>query len=109
MPPSLRELEEFGVPPEWSSVVEVPSHDGATYSWHVLQRPGTSDNAPVVLCLHGNPTWSFLWSRLFHELKSDVRLIAPDHLAMGYSQNTGHRTYETRVKDIEDLLRALNI
>jgi acyl-coenzyme A synthetase/AMP-(fatty) acid ligase/pimeloyl-ACP methyl ester carboxylesterase len=50
-----------------------------------------------------------LWSRLFHELKSDVRLIAPDHLAMGYSQNTGPRTYETRVKDIEDLLRALNI
>ena len=109
MPPSRRELEEFGVPPDWSSVVEVPSHDGATYSWHVLQRPGTSDNAPVVLCLHGNPTWSFLWSRLFHELKSDVRLIAPDHLAMGYSQNTGPRTYETRVKDIEDLLRALNI
>ena len=109
MPPSRRELEEFGVPPEWSSVVEVPSHDGATYSWHVLQRPGTSENAPVVLCLHGNPTWSFLWSRLFHELKSNVRLIAPDHLAMGYSQNTGPRTYETRVKDIGDLLRALNI
>lgn len=109
MPPSRRELEEFGVPPEWSSVVEVPSHDGATYSWHVLQRPGTSENAPVVLCLHGNPTWSFLWSRLFHELKSDVRLIAPDHLAMGYSQNSGPRTYETRVKDIEDLLRELNI
>lgn len=109
MPPSRRELEEFGVPPEWSSVVEVPSHDGATYSWHVLQRPGTSNNAPVVLCLHGNPTWSFLWSRLFHELKSNVRLIAPDHLAMGYSQNTGSRNYETRVKDIEDLLRAINI
>ena len=109
MPPSRRELEEFGVPPEWSSVVEVPSHDGATYSWHVLQRPGTSENAPVVLCLHGNPTWSFLWSRLFHELKSDVRLIAPDHLSMGYSQNTGPRSYETRVKDIEDLLRTLNV
>ena len=109
MPPSRRELENIGVPPEWSSVVEVPSHDGATYSWHVLQRPGTSENAPVVLCLHGNPTWSFLWSRLFHELNSDVRIIAPDHLAMGYSQNTGPRSYETRVKDIEDLLRALNI
>lgn len=109
MPPSRRELEEFGMPLEWSSVVEVPSHDGATYSWHVLQRPGTSENAPVVLCLHGNPTWSFLWSRLFHELKSDVRLIAPDHLAMGYSQNTGPRHFETRVKDIEDLLRTLNI
>ena len=109
MPPSRRELEEFGVLPEWSNVVEVPSHDGATYAWHVLQRPGTSENAPVVLCLHGNPTWSFLWSRLFHELKSDVRLIAPDHLSMGYSENTGPRSYATRVKDIEDLLRALNI
>ena len=109
MPPSRRELEEFGVLPEWSNVVEVPSHDGATYAWHVLQRPGTSENAPVVLCLHGNPTWSFLWSRLFHELKSDVRIIAPDHLSMGYSQNTGPRSYATRVKDIEDLLRALNI
>ncbi len=109
MPPSRRELEQFGVRPEWSTVVEVPSHNGATYAWHVLQRPGSSEHAPVVLCLHGNPTWSFLWSRLFHELKSDVRLIAPDQLAMGYSENIGPRSYETRVKDIEDLLRALNI
>lgn len=109
MPPSRRVLEQIGVPPEWSSVVEVPSHDGAAYSWHVLQRPGTIENAPVVLCLHGNPTWSFLWSRLFHELSSDIRIIAPDHLAMGYSQNTGPRSFETRIKDIEDLLRALNI
>lgn len=109
MPPSRRVLEQIGVPPECSSVVEVPSHDGAAYSWHVLQRPGTIENAPVVLCLHGNPTWSFLWSRLFHELSSDIRIIAPDHLAMGYSQNTGPRSFETRIKDIEDLLRALNI
>jgi len=87
----------------------VPSHDGTTHQWHLLDRPGTNKDAPVVLCLHGNPTWSFLWSRLLNELNSDFRVIAPDHLSMGFSEQVPTRTYRDRVSDINDLVNSLNI
>ena len=87
----------------------MPSHHGATHQWHLLDRPGTNQDAPVVLCLHGNPTWSFLWSRLLNELNSDFRVIAPDHLSMGFSEQVSTRTYRDRVSDINDLVNALNI
>lgn len=93
----------------WSRTVEVPSHDGAVHHWRVLDRPGTSDANPVILCLHGNPTWSYLWSRFLSELQPEYRVIAPDQLSMGYSDHVAPRTYKERVADIADLLRALHI
>ncbi len=103
-------LKEFGLDPAWSRTVDVPSHDGSTYQWHVLDRAavGGSDGVTFV-CLHGNPTWSFLWSRLLHELSPSHRVIAPDQLSMGYSQRVGARSYRDRVRDIDDLLRALDV
>lgn len=107
--PPVADFATFGIDPSWSRTVNVPSHDGATHQWHLLDRPGTNQDAPVVLCLHGNPTWSFLWSRLLNELNSDFRVIAPDHLSMGFSDQVSTRTYRDRVSDINDLVNALNI
>lgn len=42
-------------------------------------------DAPVVLCLHGNPTWSFYWRALVRGLCDRWRVIAPDHLGCGLS------------------------
>ena len=108
-PPLVADLATFGIDPLWSRTVNVPSHDGTTHQWHLLDRPGTNRDAPVVLCLHGNPTWSFLWSRLLNELSSDFRVIAPDHLSMGFSEQVPTRTYRDRVSDINDLVNSLNI
>ena len=108
-PPLVADLATFGIDPSWSRTVNVPSHDGTTHQWHLLDRPGTNKDAPVVLCLHGNPTWSFLWSRLLNELNSDFRVIAPDHLSMGFSEQVPTRTYRDRVSDINDLVNSLNI
>ena len=108
-PPLVADLATFGIDPLWSRTVNVPSHDGTTHQWHLLDRPGTNKDAPVVLCLHGNPTWSFLWSRLLNELNSDFRVIAPDHLSMGFSEQVPTRTYRDRVSDINDLVNSLNI
>ena len=108
-PPLVADLATFGIDPSWSRTVNVPSHDGTTHQWHLLDRPGTNKDAPVVLCLHGNPTWSFLWSRLLHELNSEFRVIAPDHLSMGFSEQVPTRTYRDRVSDINDLVNSLNL
>jgi len=107
--PLVADSATFGLDPLWSRSIDVPSHDGTSHRWHLLDRPGTKTEAPVVLCLHGNPTWSFLWSRLLNELNSDFRIIAPDHLSMGLSDQVTSRTYRDRVADINDLVLALNI
>ncbi len=107
--PSAADLAAFGLDPSWSRTIEVPGHDGAPRRWHVLDRPGRSATAPTVLCLHGNPTWSFLWSRLLRELDPACRVIAPDQLSMGYSAHVGARRYVDRVADVHDLVQALGL
>ena len=107
--PSAQLLGEIGLDPSWSHTVEVPSHDGQIHRWHYLDRPGLSNDLPTVLCLHGNPTWSFLWSRLFTELNEKFRVVAPDHLSMGFSEQVGPRRYRDRVADINDFVNALGM
>jgi len=107
--PSAQLLGEIGLHPSWSHIVEVPSHDGKKHRWHYLDRPGLSNDLPTVLCLHGNPTWSFLWSRLFTELNEKFRVVAPDHLSMGFSDQVGPRRYRDRIADINDFVNALGM
>lgn len=49
-------------------------------------------NGPVILLLHGNPTWSFLYRKIIDALKEDFRLIAPDYPGFGLS--TAPQPYE---------------
>ncbi len=39
----------------------------------------------VILCVHGNPTWSFYWRSVIERFGSRVRVIAVDHLGCGRS------------------------
>ncbi|MGB5373867.1 MAG: alpha/beta fold hydrolase [Polyangiales bacterium] len=69
--------------------------------------------APVVLMLHGNPTWSFYWRRLILALRTSHRVIAPDHIGCGKSDKPGDDTYSyrlaQRVEDIEALVDQLGL
>lgn len=40
---------------------------------------------PVLLLLHGNPTWSFLYRKMIPLLKTHFRVIAPDYPGFGLS------------------------
>lgn len=105
--PVAADLAAWGVDAAWSRTIHVPSHDGGSHRWHVLDRPG--DGGATVVCLHGNPTWSVLWSRVLRELHPAMRVIAPDHLGMGYSERVGPRPYAQRVRDVQDLLHAMDV
>lgn len=48
---------------------------------------------PPVLCVHGTPTWSFLYRRLLSELAGGWRVIAPDHLGFGTSDKPESAPY----------------
>jgi haloalkane dehalogenase len=43
-------------------------------------------SGPVLLMVHGNPTWSFLYRRIILGLRDRFRCIAPDHPGFGLSR-----------------------
>lgn len=70
-------------------------------------------DAPILLMLHGNPSWSYLWRRWVQELRSEYRCIVPDHVGMGLSDKPDDTQYEytldSRIDDVETLLAKLGI
>lgn len=50
-------------------------------------------NGPVLLFVHGNPTWSFHWRRLLTALAPQYRVIAFDHLGSGLSDKPRRGPY----------------
>ena len=67
---------------------------------------------PVVM-LHGNPTWSFYYRNLVKALRSDYRVVVPDHIGCGLSDKPADSYYsftlQQRVDDLEALLESLDI
>ncbi len=41
---------------------------------------------PVVLLLHGNPTWSYIYRNVVKDLREECRLVAPDYPGFGMSK-----------------------
>ena len=66
---------------------------------------------PVVLCLHGNPTWSFYWRRLIRDLSGSHRVVAPDHIGCGLSDKPQDWPYrlEGHIANIEKLVETLDL
>jgi acyl-coenzyme A synthetase/AMP-(fatty) acid ligase/pimeloyl-ACP methyl ester carboxylesterase len=64
----------------------------------------------TLLCVHGNPTWSYLWRDLLAEAPANVRVIAIDQLDMGFSERTGTvRRLEQRIEDLATLTDELGV
>ncbi|MEQ8209977.1 MAG: alpha/beta fold hydrolase [Lacipirellulaceae bacterium] len=58
-------------------------HESPKGRLHYLDE-GPRD-APVLLFVHGNPTWSFHWRELIKAFSDRFRCVAPDHLGCGLS------------------------
>jgi pimeloyl-ACP methyl ester carboxylesterase len=98
-----------GVDPAWSRRVTVADATGTEHEWHLLDN-GVTDPVGTLLCVHGNPTWSYLWRRLVAAAPPGWRVIAPDQLGMGFSERVGElRPLAQRVADLGDLTAALGV
>jgi len=109
--PGADEWQQWHVDPSWSRTLDVPSSDGRTHRWHVLERrpaPGAAVLGTVV-CVHGNPTWSYLWHRVIERLGDRYHIVAVDQLGMGFSERVGTRRYAQRVHDLDDAIDALGL
>lgn len=76
---------------------------------HYLE--GGKDHAETVVMIHGNPSWSFYYRRLFSVLVGKYHCIVPDHIGMGLSDKPSQAEYDftlkQRVDDLEALLSSL--
>jgi acyl-CoA synthetase (AMP-forming)/AMP-acid ligase II/pimeloyl-ACP methyl ester carboxylesterase len=66
---------------------------------------------PVVVCLHGNPTWGFLFRNLIARLREDFRVIVPDHIGCGLSDQPTDVFFRAadRIAHLESLLDQLGV
>ncbi len=99
-----------GLDPAWSREITGPDSAGTIRTWHVLDSGPEGAPKGTLLCVHGNPSWSYLWRRLVAAPPAGWRVIAIDHLDMGFSERTGTvRRLAPRVDDLDSLTQALKL
>ena len=77
---------------------------------HVLDTGAGPHNELTLVCVHGNPTWSYLWRNFLAKTPPNIRVIALDHLGMGYSERLdSDRVLDQRVDDLTRLIDSLEI
>jgi acyl-coenzyme A synthetase/AMP-(fatty) acid ligase/pimeloyl-ACP methyl ester carboxylesterase len=104
---------EFGAMPGldagWSRTVSVPDADGVPRTWHILDN-GVEPSEGTLLCVHGNPTWSYLWRRFLASAEPGWRVVAVDQLGMGYSERPKlPRPLAERIDDLDTVTEALGV
>jgi haloalkane dehalogenase len=65
----------------------------------------------TLLCVHGNPTWSFAWRRVIKDLSRDFRVLAVDHMGCGFSSKPARYDYRlaTHVANLERFITGLGL
>jgi acyl-CoA synthetase (AMP-forming)/AMP-acid ligase II/pimeloyl-ACP methyl ester carboxylesterase len=96
--PSAQQLTSWGLDPSWSRRVTIDGSDGRPVDWHVLDTgPGP---AGTVVCVHGNPSWGYVWRDLLTTLSPQWRVVAVDQTGMGWSERGRPRRLADRVAEL---------
>jgi len=89
---------------------EIPERDGArSFRLHYVDE-GPRDGQ-VIVCLHGEPTWGYLYRKMIPPLAQKYRVLAPDHMGFGKSETPQDRTYtlQTHVENLAHWIEALDL
>ena len=96
-------LPDFPFAPNW---VEVADGDGGSLRVHYLDE-GRRDGE-VVLLMHGEPSWSFLYRRMIPGLTAaGLRCVAPDLVGFGRSDKPADRQHYSYARHVEWMRQAL--
>lgn len=96
--PSPEQLAGWGLDPSWSRRVSVAGSDGRPVDWHVLDTGAGAYG--TVVCVHGNPSWGYVWRDLLTTLAPGWRVIAVDQTGMGWSERGRPRRLADRVSEL---------
>ena len=91
------ELPDFPWEPRYA---DVPDLDGGTLRMAYIDAGDA--HAPVVLCIHGEPSWSFLYRHVIRVLvDAGLRVVAPDLVGFGRSDKpseVGDHSYARHIE-----------
>ena len=76
---------------------------------HYLDE-GVREGSPI-LCVHGNPTWSFYFRRIVRGFRDRYRVIVPDHLGCGLSDKPQDWSFRLadHIANLERLVLELDL
>ncbi len=104
----FEDLPDYPFAPHY---LDVTAHDGTVLRMHYLDE-GPADGEPV-LCLHGQPSWSFLYRKMIPFLvDAGYRVIAPDLIGFGRSDKPAaieDYSYAGHVDWLEQWMKALDL
>lgn len=72
-------------------------------SYHYIDQ-GTGS---PILCVHGNPTWSFAFRRIIKDFSATHRVLAVDHIGCGLSSKPQRYDYRLQ-RHVENLVRFID-
>lgn len=89
---------------------QVPARGGAApFRMHYVDE-GPRDAEPIV-CLHGEPTWGYLYRKMIPRLAERHRVLVPDHMGFGKSETPQDREYRlrTHTENLASWIEALDL
>lgn len=83
--------------------------EGNGFRQHYVDEPGAGPE--TIVCLHGEPTWGYLYRAFIPRLARHGRVVVPDHMGFGKSETPQDRDYSIRehVDNLEALLLSLDL
>jgi olefin beta-lactone synthetase len=98
-----------GIDPTWVRSYTV-ERNGNNETIAVLESSPVLSSRGTIICVHGNPTWSYLWRHIVQEMGHEYRVIAIDQIGMGFSSRpSGARTLKQRIADLDALIQAADV
>lgn len=103
--------------PDWkalypfeSQFLEIPRSE-TTADWVKLHFVQKGDGEQTVLCVHGNPTWSFYYREILNQVSDVARVVAVDHVGCGLSQKPQRYNYtlEQHIGNLARLIEQLDL
>ena len=81
--------------------------DGNGFNMHYVDE---GEGEPII-CLHGQPTWGYLYRNFIPPLSETHRVIVPDHMGYGKSETppNGNYTFQQHVENLAALIDHLEL
>ncbi len=103
----FKDLKTYPFEPHYTTI---KTHDDSDLRIHHIDE-GDKGN-PIILCMHGQPVWSYLYARMIPYLnEAGIRVIAPDLPGYGKSDKPAARedyTYQRQVDWMSQWLEKNN-
>jgi haloalkane dehalogenase len=78
---------------------------------YIDEGPADGGGVETIICLHGEPTWGYLYRNMIGPLAEHHRVIVPDHMGFGKSETPQDREYtlRTHVENLTALIDELGL